>query len=121
MLTYLYFPYQNIIKTILDTNDENKQVQYGYAFKKIEKEYPSLKQFYVFEPLECNYPLVFYKKILNERKQFNIQNIELDSLRNLNAKVIILDNQIVKISNSNIPYKIIFKANNCWLIETNNY
>lgn len=118
IIIFLIWPYKVIINDIINVNENNKQVQYGYALKRIEKEQPMLKHFFVFEPLGYNYPLVFYKTILNEKKQFDIQNIELENLKKQPVKMLILDDQIEKLTTNNIPYKIIFKDNNCWLIET---
>jgi hypothetical protein len=80
---------------------------YAYAFKRIEKTNPELKQFKIYKPLSYNYPLVFYKNIFNQTKGYKIENINDIELLNFKGYLLILNEQLPAFNKHKLQYKIV--------------
>jgi 4-amino-4-deoxy-L-arabinose transferase-like glycosyltransferase len=108
LFAYIFFdPYQKIIQKDLNNDETSAQVMYAYAFKRIEKTKPKLKEFKIYEPLGYNYPLVFYKNIYNHTKGYKIENINNQELITFKGVLLILNEQFPAFSNCHLQYKII--------------
>jgi 4-amino-4-deoxy-L-arabinose transferase-like glycosyltransferase len=112
-----YDPYKFIVHKLVERDEINTEVQYGYVFRAMEKEYPGIRSFMIYNPSGSNYPLVFYRDVFHLTKGYDIQNIYPDQLKPAAGYIVILKDKLHEIEDSGIAYEVVFNHNNAYLIH----
>jgi len=110
-------PYRQIISKVMNKDETNTEVQYAYVLKHLEKTFPDIRTFEIYNPSGSNYPLVFYRDVMNLTKNYTIQNTYKDDLIPDGRYLVVLEQNLPEIEDSGIPFKIIFKDFNCYFIQ----
>lgn len=111
-----YYPYTNIIKKNMDTAETNGQVEYAYIFRRLERQMPEIRNIAVYDPVNWNHPLMFYRDWYNRHKHYKIRYVyEIEPARD--KYVIALAFQLDELKEKGIRYKIVFSEFECYLIR----
>jgi 4-amino-4-deoxy-L-arabinose transferase-like glycosyltransferase len=113
----LYAPYANIIKKTLNNDDTNPEIQYAYLLKQMEKEYPEIRTFFIYNPSDHNFPVVFYRKVFNATKNYNIHNMFIGDLREDGRYMVVQDYYLKEIQERGIHYDVVFNHGSCYLVK----
>jgi 4-amino-4-deoxy-L-arabinose transferase-like glycosyltransferase len=111
-------PYASIIRKVMDTDEANTEVQYAYVIKRMEKEYPDIKTFFIYNPSGSNYPLVFYRDVFNLTKNYNISYMYANDLKQDDRYIVLKEEFLPEIADAGVNYTIIIEHNKCYLIRT---
>jgi 4-amino-4-deoxy-L-arabinose transferase-like glycosyltransferase len=115
---YLFYgPYSSIIHKLVERDEINTEVQYGYVFRKMEKDHPEIKSISVYNPTNSNYPLAFYMDVYNQTKGYDIRYIYQDSIKTYTGYVVVMHDKLGEIQEAGILYDVIYTQNKAYLIR----
>lgn len=101
-------PYSRIISKINDPSEHSHQVMYGYAFSALSERHPEIRCWQVYDPLGYNYPLVFYRKVYEE-KGFQISDLPKDGPALKQCPVVVLDDQYKAFELQHPRHRLLFR------------
>ncbi|MES2617643.1 MAG: glycosyltransferase family 39 protein [Bacteroidota bacterium] len=118
IIAVFYLPYSLIISKVISRGESSREVQYAYVMKAVEKQFPNIKTWDVFDPSASNYPLVFYKKIYNDTKGYKIGTIKNTADIKSNQFLLILNEKLPKLDSAGIAHYEAMRLQDCLFVKT---